>query len=270
MVSQRRIPERHHLCTGRREAGPHFYDLFTKRNLRALSLLWESIQELSHVPTRELMSFAFTSMSHLASKMTPTRPSRPFSSFWAINSYWVPPSYMESNVWMLFESAVNGRQGLVSAKQDSNRTVTKWKEAKRFGDLQDEANIFLKAHNTLELQEIIPDDSVDYVFTDPPYGGSVPYAELCTMWALWKGFKTNYDDEITINDEKNFEYYHKMLQAAFRQVYKVLKSGKYLTVTFHSMTLRSGIQSSMPLSLVGSISRRLCISLQLERPQRDC
>ena len=223
---------------GRREAGPHFYDLFTKRNLRALSLLWESIQELSHVPTRELMSFAFTSMSHLASKMTPTRPSRPFSSFWAINSYWVPPSYMESNVWMLFESAVNGRQGLVSAKQDSNRTVTKWKEAKRFGDLQDEANIFLKAHNTLELQEIIPDDSVDYVFTDPPYGGSVPYAELCTMWALWKGFKTNYDDEITINDEKNFEYYHKMLQAAFRQVYKVLKSGKYLTVTFHSTDIK--------------------------------
>jgi 16S rRNA G966 N2-methylase RsmD len=223
---------------GKREAGPHFHDLFTKRNLRALSLLWKSIKELSPGPTHEFMSFAFTSMSHLASKMTPTRPSRPFSSFWAINSYWVPPSYMESNVWMLFESAVNGRQGLVSAKEDSNRTITKWKEAKRFEDFQDEANIFLKAYNTLELQEIIPDNSVDYVFTDPPYGGSVPYAELCTMWALWKGFKTNYDDEITINDEKNFEYYHKMLQAAFRQVYKVLKSGKYLTVTFHSTDIK--------------------------------
>jgi adenine-specific DNA methylase len=223
---------------GSREAGPHFYDLFTKRNLRALSLLWKSIQELSPGPTQEFMSFAFTSMSHLASKMTPTRPSRPFSSFWAINSYWVPPTYMESNVWMLYESAVNGRQGLVSAKKDSNRTVTKWKEARKFGDLQNEANIFLKAHNTLELQEIIPDNSVDYVFTDPPYGGSVPYAELCTMWALWKGFKINYNDEITINDEKNFEYYHKMLQAAFRQVYKALKSGKYLTVTFHSTDIK--------------------------------
>jgi len=223
---------------GRREAGPHFYDLFTKRNLRALSLLWESIQEVDTDVAKELMSFAFTSMVHLASKMTPVRDSRPYSSFWALNSYWVPPVYMESNVWMLYDSAVNQRQGLIAAKEDSNATIKKWKEARRFDDLTGDANIFLKVHNTLELSEIIPDSSIDYVFTDPPYGGAVPYAELCTLWALWKGFKINYTDEITINDDKNFEYYHKMLQAAFRQVYRVLKSGKYLTVTFHSTDIK--------------------------------
>ncbi|MGH9727574.1 MAG: DNA methyltransferase [Candidatus Acidiferrales bacterium] len=223
---------------GRREAGPHFYDLFTKRNLRALSLLWEAIKDLGTDSERELMSFAFTSMVHLASKMTPVRDSRPFSSFWALNSYWVPLVYMESNVWVLYDSAVNQRQGLIAAKEDSNATIRKWREAKRFEDLSGDANIFLKVHNTLELSEIIPDNSIDYVFTDPPYGGAVPYAELCTLWALWKGFKINYADEITINDEKNFEYYHKMLQAAFRQVYRVLKSGKYLTVTFHSTDIK--------------------------------
>ncbi|MGI0080785.1 MAG: hypothetical protein ACRECH_14330, partial [Nitrososphaerales archaeon] len=185
---------------GRREAGPHFYDLFTKRNLRALSLLWEAIQEVTPGSTQEFMSFAFTSMVHLASNMTPVRPSRPFSSFWAINSYWIPPEFMESNVWMLYDNAVNKRQGLISAKEDSNATIQKWNEAKRFEDLRDNANIFLKVHNTLEMSDIIPDNSVDYVFTDPPYGGAVPYSELCTLWALWKGFKTNYADEITINE----------------------------------------------------------------------
>ncbi len=232
------FPEGITFAQGRREAGPHFYDLFTKRNLRALSLLWESVKQLPSGPPQEFMSFAFTSMAHLASKMTPIRPTRPFSSFWAINSYWVPPDYMESNVWMLFESAVNGRQGLVAAKEDSNAGIKKWREARKFDDFKGDSNIFLKTHNTLELQEVIPDNSVDYVFTDPPYGGAVPYAELCTMWALWKGFKTNYDDEITINDNKNFEYYHKMLKAAFRQVHRVLKSGKYLTVTFHSTDIK--------------------------------
>ena len=46
----------------------------------------------------------------------------------------------------------------------------------------------------------------------------------------------NYADEITINDrqDKDFNYYHKMLKAAFREMYQVLKPGKYLTVTFHS------------------------------------
>jgi 16S rRNA G966 N2-methylase RsmD/ribosomal protein S10 len=223
---------------GRREAGPHFYDLFTKRNLRALSILWKAINDVSPDSLLETMSFAFTSMVHLASKMTPVRPSRPFSSFWALNSYWVPPQYMESNVWMLFESAVNGRQGLVSAKEDCNAHMKKWKEAKKFADLKEDANILLKTCNVLELHKVVPDNSVDYVFTDPPYGGAVPYAELTTLWALWKGFKINYADEITINDDKNFEYYHKMLQAAFRQVYRVLKSGKYCTVTFHSTDIK--------------------------------
>lgn len=233
-----KFPDGITFAQGRREAGPNFSDLFTKRNLRGLSVLWQSIQDIKPESLRDFMSFAFTSMVHLASKMTPVRPSRPFSSFWALNSYWVPPSYMESNVWYLFKSAVTGRQGLVAAKEDCNATVKRWKEAKRFEDLNDDANVLLKVHNTLELQEIIPDNSIEYVFTDPPYGGAVPYAELCTMWALWKGFATNYDDEITINHDKNFEYYHKMLQAAFRQVYRVLKNGKYLTVTFHSTDIK--------------------------------
>lgn len=224
---------------GRREAGPHFYDLFTKRNLRALSILWQAIQTIEPESIREFMSFAFTSMVHLASKMTPVRPTRPFSSFWAINSYWIPPNeYMESNVWMLYDNAVNHRQGLIPAKEDSNATIKHWKEAREFEDLNRGANVLLKVHNTLELDEIIPENSVDYVFTDPPYGGAVPYAELSTLWALWKGFKINYDDEITINDDKDFSYYHRMLQAAFRQVYRVLKSGRYLTVTFHSTDIK--------------------------------
>lgn len=232
------FPEGITFAQGRREAGPHFYDLFTKRNLHALSLLWAAIQAEKAEPVREMMSFAFTSMVHLASKMTPVRPTRPFSSFWALNSYWVPPVYMESNVWMLYDNAVNHRQGMLAAKENSNAEIPRWKEAKEFGGLEDDANIFLKVHNALELTKIIPDGSIDYVFTDPPYGGAVPYAELSTLWALWKGFTINYTDEITINDEKNFEYYHKMLQAAFRQVFRILKNGKYLTVTFHSTDIK--------------------------------
>lgn len=223
---------------GRREAGKHFSDLFTKRNLRALSVLWKVILDVVPKSDQPFFTFAFTSMLHLASKMTPVRPTRPFSSFWAINSYWVPPVFMESNVWMLFESAVIGRQGLLSAKEDSNSTIRTWMPAKSFSDLENGSNIFLKVHNSLELDDILPESCVDYVFTDPPYGGAVPYAELCTLWSIWKGFKTNYKDEITINDEKSFDYYHKMLNAAFRQVFRVLKPSRYLTVTFHSTDIR--------------------------------
>ncbi len=214
--------------------------LFTKRNLISLTIIFDAISKIKDEKIKQIFLFAFTSMSHLASKMTPVRPTRPMSSFWAMHRYWIPPIFMESNVWHLFDSAVYGTQGIIEGKTDSNNQIKYYKEAKKFDDLNDGANIFLKTHNALELTQIIPKDSVDYVFTDPPYGGAVQYFELSTLWASWLKIDLNYKDEVTINKQQNkdFDYYHKMLTAAFKQVYDVLKRGKYMTVTFHSTDIK--------------------------------
>ena len=106
--------------------------LFTKRNLISLSILLNEIEGVSNKKVKDVFRFSFTSLSHLASKLTPVRPTRPFSSFWAMHRYWIPPVNMESNVWMLFESAVLGRQGIVSGKTESNEAITAFKETKRF------------------------------------------------------------------------------------------------------------------------------------------
>jgi len=215
-------------------------ELFTKRNLISLSILFNEIEKIENQKIKEIFEFAFTSMSHLASRLTPVRPTRPMSSFWAIQSYWIPPIFMESNVWMVFSSAVIGTQGIIRGKMDSNEQIKNYKEAKKFQELNDGANIFIKTHNAIELKDIIPQNSVDYVFTDPPYGGAVQYFELSTLWASWLKMDLKYNDEITINKNQNkdFDYYHKMLRASFKEVYQVLKSGKYMTVTFHSTDIK--------------------------------
>lgn len=179
-------------------------------------------------------------MVHLASKLTPVRPTRPMSSFWAMHRYWIPHVFMESNVWQLFESAMEGRQSLISGKQYSNSEIKVYKEAKSFEDIQNKANILIKEHNVLELNKILPENSVDYIFTDPPYGGAVQYFELSTLWASWLKLKLDFKNEITINNnqDKDFEYYHRMLTAAFKQAYRVLKPGKFMTVTFHSTDIK--------------------------------
>lgn len=48
------------------------------------------------------------------------------------------------------------------------------------------------------------------------------------------------ETEITLNDQQNkdFEYYHKMLRVSFEQVYRVLKPGRWLTVTFHNTDIK--------------------------------
>lgn len=214
--------------------------LFTKRNLIALSILFNQIEKVNDKKIQNFLKFSFTSMVHLASKLTPVRPTRPMSSFWAMHRYWIPPVFMESNVWLLFESAVEGRQSLISGKQYSNSKIKIYKEAKSFEDLKNKANILIKEHNALELNNILPENSVDYIFTDPPYGGAVQYFELSTLWASWLKMKLDFKNEITINknQSKNFEYYHRMLTAAFKQAYRVLKLGKFMTVTFHSTDIK--------------------------------
>jgi len=215
--------------------------LFTKRNLLALSKIYNQIEKLDDKKAKEMMKFAFTSMVHLASKLTPVRPTRQYSSFWPVHRYWIPPTYMESNVWLLFESVVLGRQGVLKGKNEANIVIESYKEAKEFDELNDGANILIKHHNAFELTDIIPKGRVDYIFTDPPYGGAIQYFELSTLWASWLKMDMNYKEEITVNEQQNkdFEFYHKMLQAAFREMYLVLKPGKYLTVTFHSTDIRT-------------------------------
>jgi len=221
-------------------------DLFTKRNMLAMSILYDSIDSLPDGVNKQMMKFRFTSMAHLASKLTPVRPTRPFSSFWPVHSYWVPPTFMESNVWLLFESAISGRQGLLAGKSDSNSQITYFKEAGKFDDLENDANVWILTQSALDLSNI-PENSVDYCFTDPPYGGSIQYFELSLLWASWlsgknqdPNFKIDFDHEITINEqqEKDFDYYHKMLKASFEQVYRVLKQGRWLTVTFHNTDIK--------------------------------
>jgi len=232
--------------------------LFTKRNLIALSILWHEIESIVEAKIRDLMKFAFTSRVHLASKMCPVaKPSSrshwselSATSFWAVQSYWVPPIFMESNVWMLFKSGILGKQGILEGKKEAIETIKFYKEAESFEDLDNNANILVSTQSALSLKNApakIPKESVDYVFTDPPYGGSIQYMELSALWASWLSgekkdpqFELKFDEEITINDEqkKDFDYYHKMLKASFEQVYDVLKSGRWMTVTFHNTDIK--------------------------------
>jgi len=126
--------------------------LFTKRNLLALSMLYHEIEAIKNDLIRDLMKFTFTSMVHLASKMCPVAKPSPrahwsklsATSFWAVHRYWIPPTFMESNVWMLFKSAsIKGAQGTLKGKQDSNEQIPHYKETTVFSNLNDGANILI-------------------------------------------------------------------------------------------------------------------------------
>lgn len=213
--------------------------LFTKRNLLVLSKICSLIEKIEDNKIKDMLKFVFTSTLPQTSIMMPyvKESIGKICKGWTVHSYWVPPQHWELNVLTYFRLRFNE---ILRGKEESNRLIQDYKEAKKFSDLNDSANIFIKTQSALELTGIIPLNSVDYVFTDPPYGGAIQYFELSTLWASWLKLDLNYNDEITINpnQKKDFEYYHKMLRASFKGVYQVLKPGKYMTVTFHSTDIK--------------------------------
>ncbi|MGI6662654.1 MAG: DNA methyltransferase [Bacillota bacterium] len=81
-----------------------------------------------------------------------------------------------------------------------------------------------------------PDQSVDYVFTDPPFGDFIPYAEVNQVNELWLGNPTDREHEIIISPSQNKDIscYQKMMTEVFTEVHRVLKDNSYATVVFHS------------------------------------
>ena len=220
--------------------------LFTKRNLIALSILYHEIESIKDKKISDLMKFTFSSTLAQTSKMMLwSRTSRPS---WKVHRYWVPPENVEMNVWDRFE---NRFMKILRGKKATQKAIGGfYDEGQTFQNLLNDKTVLIATQSALNLNEkpaSIPSNSVDYVFTDPPYGGSVQYLELSALWASWlrgerndSPFQLDFDEEITINEfqGKDFDFYHKMLRASFEEVYRVLKPGSWLTVTFHNTSIR--------------------------------
>ncbi len=213
-------------------------ELFTKRALVALSLLYHEIEGLAEGVVKDLVKLTFTASLALASNLIPVIQEGKAGRSWARPSYWVPPKHFELNVWDCFE---NRFEKTLRGKEESNRDISHYQQAEDIDELLDgKANILLMNESALSALRKLPPNCVDYVFTDPPYGGAIQYLELSTLWTSWLGLDIPYSDELTINpaQKKSFDYYHQLLTTIFNEVYRVLKGGRRMTVTFHSTDVK--------------------------------
>src|SRR5262249_34426230 len=82
----------------------------------------------------------------------------------------------------------------------------------------------------------LPRGSVDYVFTDPPFGGNIPYAEVSFLNEAWLGRYTERTDEIIVSDSqhKTTGEYQRLLTTALSELRRVLKGDGKATLVFHS------------------------------------
>lgn len=214
----------------------HFWQLFTKRNLLALSLLYKEISAVKDPEARDLLKFALSSSLKWASKMSHLRGK--IVEGWAMHAYWIYQKTLEINVWNTFYRRC---QAISRGKEYTNKTIGDYyRKASSFTDLlNNNATCLILTQSSTNLP--IGDESVDVVITDPPYGGNVNYGELADYWMVWLNNDRLIDktEEIIINkhQKKDLTYYEEALTSVFKECYRVLKKGGYLVATFNSKAL---------------------------------
>lgn len=195
-------------------------DFFTDRNLRALSALHEQIGRLDDPRIADALRFAFTGCVNRASKRYQWNAKRPTNVL--SGTLYVSSLFYEFNVFRLFDRKVRASTRLFRITASAKGSV-----AVRLGSAADLSGV--------------RDASVDYVFTDPPFGSNIYYADCSLLWEAWLDRYTDRADEMVISRAakgpsggKTLGDYQKLLTLAFSEIRRVLKPERWASVVFHN------------------------------------
>jgi len=86
---------------------------------------------------------------------------------------------------------------------------------------------------SFENTVILP-NTIDYLFLDPPFGSNLNYSELNSLWEAWLKVLTNNKPEAIENSVqgKGPNEYRYLMTTCFKEAYRVLKPGRWMTVEF--------------------------------------
>ena len=115
-------------------------------------------------------------------------------------------------------------------------------------------NPLLLCKDSSNLKEI-PDESVNLVLTDPPYGSNLMYSELIDFFHVWNKMSTLSSElgfidevspknkEIIVNEVRNKtqQDYEMGLTSVFKEMNRILKHNGFLIFSFHDKNLDSWV-----------------------------
>ena len=198
----------------------HVHHFYTKRNLWVLAALWERLSVKMKWAATSFLSRNLTKTNRfIINKHNPNgRINGPLTGTW-----YIPSEYAEQSALSLFSDKL---------------LKTEWST---FGNC-------IQTECATDMSNII-DNSIDYIFTDPPFGANMMYSEINFLWESWIKIKTNNKTEGIENNVqgKTLQDYQDIMTRCFKEYFRILKPEKWLTVEFSntSAAVWNGIQTSI-------------------------
>lgn len=204
-----------------REKGiTHIHQLFLPRPAQALGMIWRKATATTDTRLRNMMLFfveqAIWGMSVLA-RYAPTHFSQ--VNQYLAGVYYVGSQLAECSPWYILEGKLK-------------RLLTTFSNA-NIGT--GEALVTVGSAACLPM----PNSSVDYIFTDPPFGDNLPYSELNFLVESWHRVLSQAKLDAIVDRskqnraaQKSVGDYRRLMSECFAEYYRVLKPGRWMTVVF--------------------------------------
>ncbi|MGM8286710.1 DNA methyltransferase [Clostridium perfringens] len=199
----------------------HVHHFYTKRNLIILSALWEkALKAPSEI--RNKLLFVISSYN-LSNSTLMTR-----AVFKSDCKDLVITGYQNGQLYI---GAISVEKNILKGIREVKlKTILKAFDELNWGS--NNIRISTQSNNNID----IPDNSVDYIFTDPPFGQDIIYSEMNFISEAWlKRYTENIEEAIICKSHgKTIEDYERLLENSFKEMYRVLKQGKSATIVFHN------------------------------------
>ncbi|MBQ9648902.1 MAG: hypothetical protein IJV25_00640 [Prevotella sp.] len=198
----------------------HLQHFYTQRNVFVLSKLWKQIEsypaEIQDALKVFLLSYN-SSHSTLMTRVVVKKDSKDFVITGAQPGVlYISSLPVEKNIFLGLRRKIKTFVEAFQKTESSNSVV----------EFRNESS----THIALEPK------SVDYIFTDPPFGDFIPYSEINQINEAWLGIITDSTDETIINGSqgKSLLRYRDLMQQVFSGMSRVLSDDGKCTLVFHS------------------------------------
>lgn len=198
----------------------HLHHFYTRRNLIVFARLWERTEQYPN-DIRDALRFWLLSYNASHATIMTRIVAKTNQKDLVVTS---------AQPGVLYVSGLPVEKNLISGLSRKLSTITKafYVIRGRKGRIE--------VHQRSSCSVGLPDQSIDYVFTDPPFGGNIPYAEINFINEAWLNRYTDRTEEVIVSNdqEKALPEYQKLLTAALSELRRILKRRGKATLVFHS------------------------------------